>query len=959
MISIIKIIKYKSKKPKKMENNEYDYEFDYDMNANIMFETKEISQNNNIQLKKKSLSKKVKNIYSVDVSEIPSTVCNIHKFMDLHPEFFKTNVSKKMIYLIDNQIYNIYSEPIYFKDSIHKVSGYITTDFDNEKKYYKMILSIYNKKSNIDYIKQIEKYVIHQAKHGNNIELYYYKILNDTMIKHLYYSGSTEQWTSDVKILHDEFFLPNKDYLLSIMKDKIKNNSIGSATSSWNNMILTGAPGVGKCLSYNTPILMFDGSIKKVQDIILGDKIMGDDSTCRNVINLNRGKEMMYEIKQGNDSYTVNKSHILSLVYSNNKCIKIRDERNSYQVKWFDNKTCKLQYKSFTYKLENIDQKRVKYIYSSKEDAYNKAVEFLNSINENKYIDISVENYLQISDSIKYKLKGYKTKVEFDEEEIFLDPYILGIWLGDGTTSKPEITNQDSTILKYLAENVVKYDCFLHKMGGEYTYRINSIKRSGNNNLYVNEESYKNRSNNFLNLLRKYNVLNNKHIPDVYKINSTKNRLKLLAGLIDSDGYLHNNNGYEIYQKNNKLSEDIVFLCKSLGFKTEIYKRTKGCWYKNEYKENIYNFISINGEGLENIPVLCPRKKASKRKQIKNALHDAITITEKQIDNYYGFELDGNHRFILGNFIVTHNSSYVYRVSMTLKLSILSVDLSLYLNKKKELYAMFHGQEFCLPNSDKKEASINNYIIVLEEFDTAIEKLLDIENIFKYKDILKRNYLDLKKKELKEKSMTFATNKNPESKETPESKENLESKEIQNDNKDVKNLTYEDFMEKMMLDDGFDTKNNIVYEKAKMNILNQREHDNELHSINAELNNIIKGMDEDNRSNILRLSDLLELFQGPIPIKNRLIIATTNHFEKIKTSLPALFRSGRMSQIPFEYLDWISLNKMTKYYFDKEMTLEKFEINIATSQIIELAIRYVLTKNDFNDFQKELFDLCN
>ena len=77
---------------------------------------------------------------------------------------------------------------------------------------------------------------------------------------------------------------------------------------------------------------------------------------------------------------------------------------------------------------------------------------------------------------------------------------------------------------------------------------------------------------------------------------------------------------------------------------------------------------------------------------------------------------------------------------MMMKLSILSIDLSLYLNKKKELYSMFHGQEFSLPSSNAKESSISNAIIVLEEFDSAVDKLLDIENIFKYKDVIKRDY---------------------------------------------------------------------------------------------------------------------------------------------------------------------------------------------------------------------------
>lgn len=73
--------------------------------------------------------------------------------------------------------------------------------------------------------------------------------------------------------------------------------------------------GGGKCLAINTEILMYDGSIKKVQDIIVGDKLMGDDSKQREVLKVSQGIEMMYKIHIGNsgESYTVNESHILSL----------------------------------------------------------------------------------------------------------------------------------------------------------------------------------------------------------------------------------------------------------------------------------------------------------------------------------------------------------------------------------------------------------------------------------------------------------------------------------------------------------------------------------------------------------------------------------------------------------------------------------------------------------------------
>jgi superfamily II DNA or RNA helicase len=76
--------------------------------------------------------------------------------------------------------------------------------------------------------------------------------------------------------------------------------------------------GRGKCLGKNTPVIMYDGTIKMVQDIVIGDVLMGDDSTPRNVLTLARGRETMYKIRDLSSpnidvSYIVNASHILSL----------------------------------------------------------------------------------------------------------------------------------------------------------------------------------------------------------------------------------------------------------------------------------------------------------------------------------------------------------------------------------------------------------------------------------------------------------------------------------------------------------------------------------------------------------------------------------------------------------------------------------------------------------------------
>ena len=83
--------------------------------------------------------------------------------------------------------------------------------------------------------------------------------------------------------------------------------------SPYRGILLYHELGSGKCHGYNTPILMYDGSIKMVQDVKVGELLMGDDSTSRKVLSLATGEDVLYEIRYIDFSYVVNSEHILVL----------------------------------------------------------------------------------------------------------------------------------------------------------------------------------------------------------------------------------------------------------------------------------------------------------------------------------------------------------------------------------------------------------------------------------------------------------------------------------------------------------------------------------------------------------------------------------------------------------------------------------------------------------------------
>jgi len=398
-------------------------------------------------------------------------------------------------------------------------------------------------------------------------------------------------------------------------------------TNPVKGMLLHHSVGTGKCHAKDTPVLMFDGTIKMVQDVKVGDELMGDNSTPRKVLSLANGKDEMYDIiPVKGDKYTVNSEHILCLKYSGRGAIidlSLRQPNCPFKTTHIDNKTFKIKSKSF----------------KTREEA-NKYLDGFDE--ESKILEIEVRDYFKLSEPLRRDLKGYRKGVEFNSKPINFDPYIIGLWLGDGSSRGPVLSNQDSKILKYLSLNLRNYGLLLVYQS-QFDYRF-SRDGTTKTNLMIDE-------------LTRQNLISNKHIPSDYKINSRDIRLKLLAGIIDSDGYYcPRGKIYNITQKSDKLTNDILFLTRSLGFAAYSTKSEKSCMYKGEKKTGIYNSITISGNGLDEVPVLLTRKKAEPRMQIKDVLSTGINVVPIGRGDYYGFTLDGNNRYLLGDFTVTHNT---------------------------------------------------------------------------------------------------------------------------------------------------------------------------------------------------------------------------------------------------------------------------------------------------------------
>ena len=377
-----------------------------------------------------------------------------------------------------------------------------------------------------------------------------------------------------------------------------------------------------RCLDPETPVLMWNGSVKPAKDISIEDELIGDDGKRRIVKNITKGKDMMYRINQSNgDSYIVNEEHILCCRFSDH--LKISSRRGNYKLNWVENDK----------------------ITSQEFHSHEEAIDFSKTLPKNNMVNISVKDFLQLSQYTQSRLRGCKLNipVSWKSQDVDLDPYIMGMWLGDGNSIGYGFTSADEELVECWKTWAKKYD-------------MNIVKHR-NSDIHYNVSGNKN----FMNALRKYNLLKNKHIPMEYILNDEDMRLKLLAGLIDTTGFtLPEKTTITISQgmKNAIIIYQAQYIARSLGFRASIRKK-RTTWIHNgikKYGEALR--LTISGK-LSKLPIVLERKKGVDSKY--ETTYYKIQVEKLGVGSFCGFELDGNRKFLLGDFTITHNCDFSAR----------------------------------------------------------------------------------------------------------------------------------------------------------------------------------------------------------------------------------------------------------------------------------------------------------
>lgn len=219
--------------------------------------------------------------------------------------------------------------------------------------------------------------------------------------------------------------------------------------------------------------------------------------------------------------------------------------------------------------------------------------------------------------------------VMFDSRNVDLDPYVLGAWLGDGDSSCGiiHIGNNDVEII------------------GNSTYKFKESKGTTTRKFYSPE----------LNLLLKNNgLIKNKHIPDMYKYNSVEVRKNVIAGLIDTDGYVYHRNGrITISNTNKRIIDDAAFILRSLGQSVVVCEFKPRVSSSGIVGKKIVYQLCFNP--TMTFPTKVKRKKITKLSINKKR---AIVSIERKEGLGYGncIQVDGGIYLVGDTFIPTHNS---------------------------------------------------------------------------------------------------------------------------------------------------------------------------------------------------------------------------------------------------------------------------------------------------------------
>ena len=245
----------------------------------------------------------------------------------------------------------------------------------------------------------------------------------------------------------------------------------------------------------------------------------------------------------------------------------------------------------------------------------------------------------------KYRVPMCKP-VEYPERELLIDPYTLGVWLGDGSKSSTIITCGNTDIEEMQ---------MLLKQAGHTTKVYTHKNRASGIGIDIKNTG---KLSPLREKLKELGVFNNKHIPQVYLQSSIEQRMELLRGLMDTDGYCDKRGQCEFAQKSETLVDQFRELLSSLGIKSSKRHKTIVCNGKECYAYSVLFYCS-----KENPCFKLQRKKERLKERLSERMNakSIVRITQIETEPSKCIAVDSTeHLYLCGrSYTVTHNTSWI------------------------------------------------------------------------------------------------------------------------------------------------------------------------------------------------------------------------------------------------------------------------------------------------------------
>jgi deoxycytidine triphosphate deaminase len=184
--------------------------------------------------------------------------------------------------------------------------------------------------------------------------------------------------------------------------------------------------------------------------------------------------------------------------------------------------------------------------------------------------------------------------VQYPDQDLPIDPYVLGIWLGDGTSTKAEVTvgTGDEQVLR----EIERAGYAVWPASSPRAFRIGGLcpERRGRQR---DEAGRYCADGSLSSTLRAMSLLGDKHVPAAYLVAGPEQRLALLQGLMDSDGYIDDIGRCEFVNTIERLADAVMELAASLGLRpvkrkkqTSLYGMDCGPAYQVKFTPHISVF---------------------------------------------------------------------------------------------------------------------------------------------------------------------------------------------------------------------------------------------------------------------------------------------------------------------------------------------------------------------------------